>query len=180
MALVNDGARVTVGNEAVDLVMYAFPLYAAGGIERIRGVDLVGHSAGARRFWVVELKVAARAGYGESPLRALYEALIYGAVVESNMSYIRDELKEQSRQVEYDRPGLLIAAPGEYWGRWAPNKRIGDWWTPFAATTSQLAERLNTAVATISLGDITYRFDEQSFPHLVGEVVCAPVDLSPV
>lgn len=176
MALVNDQASLSVAGENVEMIMYAFPLYTRGGPHGIRGIDLVGHADGPRRFWVVELKVAAKTGYGETPLRALYEALVYGAVVEANQAVIASELSEQARRMEHLRPGLLIAAPDEYWERWAPNERIGDWWTHYCSIATALSKQLETPLETVSLGRIHYEIDAKGRPRIAGRLDGRPVD----
>ena len=179
MALANDQVAVAVGDETVDLLMYAFPLYSSGGPRRIRGIDLVGHAPTTHRFWVVELKVEANSsGYGETPLRALYEALIYGAVVESNLAHIAGELDGFGRKVDLQRPGLLITAPKQYWERWTPNNRIGDWWSPYRSITEALSEHLQTPLETLSLGRVTYKVDADGMPRLDGLLECEPVRYS--
>lgn len=185
MALVNDATSITVDGETVELLTYAFPVFSSGGPERIRAADLVGHVSGAGtsgtwksdagRFWVVELKVAARSGYGETPLRALYEALIYGAVVEANMAYIAAELENMGRKVQHQRPGLMIAASTEYWDRWTPNDRIGDWWTPYHSLTTALCGQLATPLETLSLGRISYGIGLDGRARVEGEADCRPV-----
>lgn len=180
MALANDQVSLTLGSESIEVLMYAFPLYTSGGPRRIRGVDLVGYAPNTRRFWVVELKVETNSGYGETPLRALYEALIYGAVVEANMARIAEELESQGRKVEHPRPGLLITAPEQYWERWTPNKRIGDWWTPYCSITQALSDQLETPLETLSLGSVTYKVDANGMPRLDGLAECEPVKYSSV
>lgn len=178
MALTNDQVSLTLGSETVELLMYAFPLFTSGGPKRIRGVDLVGHAPKTQRFWVVELKVEANSGYGETPLRALYEALIYGAVVEANMDYITGELDGFGRKVDQQRPGLLITAPEQYWERWAPNRRIGDWWSPYRSITEALSDQLKTPLETLSLGRVTYKVDANGMPRLDGLAECELVRYS--
>lgn len=178
MALANDNVSVGVDGETVDVLMYAFPLYSSGGPRGIRAVDIVGHASETHRFWVVELKVAAKAGYGETPLRALYEALIYGSVVEANMAHIAGELARFGRKSEYQRPGLLIAAPEEYWRRWTPNERIGNWWSPYRSTADALSEQLETPLEIVSLGRVNYKADGQALPRVDGVLECEPVKYS--
>lgn len=180
MALWNEAARLSVLGETVDVLMYSFPLYTTGGPTKMRGVDLVGHAFETGRFWVIELKVEARMGagakrpYGETPLRALYEALVYGAVVEANMAEIATEMREQGRDVEHSKPGLLIAAPDEYWETWRPNPRIGGWWTEFQRITVALSQRLGTPIAVVSLGPIS-QTPINGLPTLTGALDCRSV-----
>lgn len=178
MALANPQAQLALTGETVELLMYALPLYTSGGPKGIRGVDLVGYASETRRFWVVELKAAGTSGYGETPLRALFETLIYGAVVESNMARIADELADQERRVDRLRPGLLIAAPDDYWERWQPNRRIGDWWSVYQAITTAVSEHLDTPLITVSLGQITYLLDIEGRPTVDGVIDCRPVEYS--
>ena len=175
MALANDKTTLTAGGETIKMLMYAFPLFTTGGTKGIRGVDVVGHSAETQRFWVVELKIAAQAGKtGESPLRALYEALVYGAVVEANTEHIARELEDRGRKVDHRKPGLLIAAPTDYWERWLTNPGIDDWWTPYFALTAALSEQLATPIETIDLGPISYRIDLEDRPRVQGHLDCQP------
>jgi hypothetical protein len=185
MALVNDETLLDVVGEAVDLWMYEFPLFTSGGPRGIRAVDVVGHAPEAARFWVVELKIEAKPHpthtsrqpqRGETPLRALYEALLYGAIVEANMAYIADELISLGREVKPMRPGLLVAAPTAYWERWKPNNRIGDWWTPYQSLMAGLSEQLQTSVEAVDLGRITYVIDPDERPRLHGTLECQKVE----
>lgn len=175
MALANDEAAISVDGETIEMLTYAFPLYTTGGPKGIRAVDLVGHAPLTGRFWVVELKIAARSGYGETPLRALYEALIYAAVVEANADHVASELKTMGRGVEHLRPGILVAAPTEYWQRWRPNPRIGDWWSPYSTITGLLAETLGTPVEIVDLGRVSFQIGPDGRPLLDGELNCKRV-----
>jgi hypothetical protein len=177
MALVNDQASLSAGGEAINLLMYAFPLYTSGGPRGTRAVDLVGYATETRRFWVAELKIAANSKrYGQTPLRALYEALVYGAIVEANMAHITSELEDQGRSAGHLRPGLVITAPDDFWERWTPNPRIGDWWTPYRSITRALSEEFQTPLATVALGRVSYKVDDAGKPRLGGQLECRAVD----
>jgi hypothetical protein len=175
MALVNDGVSLPVGAETIDVLMYEFPLFTTGGKKGVRAVDLVGHAEGTNRFWVAELKVPRGSGYGETPLRALYETLIYAAVVEANMEHIGAELEGLGRRVDFERPGLLVAAPEPYWRKWTPNPRIGNWWDLYRSVAEALGQRLETPLETVSLGEISYMITADRRPRVVGEVECRKV-----
>lgn len=179
MALANDRVVIMAGGEAIAVIFYSFPLFSKGGAKGIRGVDLVGYAAATRRFWVIELKISAVQGRGETPLRALYETLVYGAVVESNSEHIGRELEAQGCPVDHPRPGLLVIAPSDYWQRWTPDDRIGDWWNPYRHITESLAQELGTPVETIDLGPIAYRIDPDGRPRMTGELDCQPVAYQP-
>jgi hypothetical protein len=175
MALVNDATALTIGDEIVALIMYAFPLYTRGGPKGIRGVDVVGHSLGTDRFWIIELK-AAGTGRGDSPLRALCEALTYAAVIEANHEHIAGELATQlDLRLPGTRPGVVVAAPTGYWERWKPNARTGDWWSEFRRLVDDLEAALSSPVAVLDLGDIDFETAADGRPYVTGSVATKSV-----
>lgn len=171
MALARASATVTVGGESVDLLGYAFPLFTTGGKSLVSDVDLIGHSQSSNRLWAIELK----ARHKETPVRALFEVLIYSAVIEANLSEIHAELESWERAIGATRPGMLIAAPSEYWDGWQATPRMGDWWGPYQEVTVALSHRLGAPLETVSLGQIWFENGEDGWPRLVGEFACAPV-----
>ena len=176
MALANEGASLAAGAETANVLAYAFPLFSSGPSAGVRGVDLVGHSSDTERFWVIELKVAQSAGRGDSPLRALFEVLIYSAVVEANQDYISRELGDRyGRTWSQRRPGMVVAAPSAYWKRWAPSRRTGDWWSEFARAVGELSARFETPIAILDIGDVDFESGVGARPHLRGQVECRRV-----
>jgi hypothetical protein len=150
--------------------MYAFPLYTRGGPKAIRGVDVVGHSFDTARFWVMELKASGR-GRGDSPLRALCEALIYAAVIEANHEHIAAEMASDfNRDVAGVRSGLVIAAPSGYWQKWAPTRRTGDWWSMYRRVIDDLSAALVTPMSVVDLGQIDFGVADDGRPFVVGVV----------
>lgn len=174
MALINDAATIDVGDVQINLLMRQFPLFSKGSRRGLKAVDLVGH--GGNRFWAIELKVPAGKGYGETPLRALLESLIYCAVVEANADDIRNELASKyNREHNYLRPGLIVAAPTGYWRQWTPKPAIGDWWIDYTNHLEDLGIALEVPFAAIDLGDISHAVDTNGTPHIQGRLESVPV-----
>ena len=174
MALVGEPAVLDVWGDRIDVLMRQFPLFSSGSRRGLRAVDLVGHGGG--RFWLIELKVLASKGYGQTPLRALLECLIYCAVIEANIEDIRNELATKyGRDHRFERPGVIIAAPSGYWCKWHPNGTTGEWWGEYTRLLDGLSSGLRTPMAVIDLGDVTYVVDHAGHPLLVGELTSVPV-----
>jgi hypothetical protein len=174
MAMVNDSASLDVGGVQVDVLMRQFPLFSSGSRKGLKGVDLVGH--GGDRFWIIELKVPATKGYGQTPLRALLECLIYCAIAEANARDVRRELHTRyNREHVFSRPGLVIAAPTGYWQKWTPNPVTGDWWSEYTRLLEGLSAALDTPLMAIDLGDVSYIIDEDGYPRLDDQPTSIPV-----
>ena len=177
MALANDHAVIPIDAEQIDILMYQFPLYTKGGPRGMRGVDVVGHSHQQGRFWVIEAKVKSENGRGQTPLRALYEGLIYAAIVEANHKKISEELASEQflRESVFPRPGIVVTAPSNYWRRWTADKRTGDWWPVYTELVSQLSDRLRTPIEVIDLGEVWFAGVAGEPFHLTGEVTVRKV-----
>lgn len=169
MAMVNDSASLDVGGVQIDVLMRQFPLFSSGSRKGLRGVDLVGH--GGDRFWIIELKVPATKGYGQTPLRALLECLIYCAVVEANVEAIRSGLRSRyGCHHDFVRPGMVVAAPTGYWRKWTPNSVTGEWWYEYARLLDGLGTALDTPLYAIDFGTVGYIVDTDGRPRLTGHL----------
>lgn len=145
----------------------AFEIYAAGAVLRFPGwgpvevadfqmplnrvrsdrlgkVDLVGVGQG---LWVVELKVLRKRGDGDTPLAAVLEAVGYCAVVEHNLSAIKQEVEDRSgRAVEEGGLSALVLAPEDYWRRWDRTRTPQDWRSGLRVAASVLSEATGLAI----------------------------------
>ena len=137
---------------AIELVDYQVPLKARQGDRGLGKVDIFGVDTDGRHV-LVELKVAARTGRSDSPLRALLESITYGAVLWAN----RNELDEELAVL---RPGhvppsggglrLVIAGPADYWAQWAES----GWLEAASQTVRPIARLLGLEIAFVDLGPI--------------------------
>ena len=172
MALANDQAVLALSEEQVDVLMYQFPLYTTGGPAGTRGIDLVGHSHQSGRIWVIEVKVMPKGGRGQTPLRGLYEGLIYAAIVEANHQAIAAELGSAQflRTSATIRPGVIVAAPSNYWSKWKADGHTGDWWPMYAEVVGRISESLETPIEIIDLGDVWFSGVAGKPFYLTGEI----------
>lgn len=91
IALVNDHPEWTIPDGyRVDLLDYQVPLKALRSDPGIGKIDIFGLSSGDLPV-IVELKVLGK-GRADTPLRALLEALSYGAIVGANAAVIGSEI----------------------------------------------------------------------------------------
>jgi hypothetical protein len=165
MALVNESAHIPSARADIDVLMRQFPLFSTGSRKGVRGVDLVGH--GGDRFWLIELKAQPGKGYGESPLRALLECLIYSAVADESAKDIRRELLQKfNREHLRGRAGMMIAAPTDYWVKWEPNAATGDWWHEFERLIQGIQVWLDAPIEVVDLGDVSPVIDDQGRSRL--------------
>jgi hypothetical protein len=124
MALVNycrqrgQGLELPEGG-TLELLDYQFPLDAGRGERKVGDIDLLGLLPGGR-FAAIELKFvkpsATRGATGETPLRALLEALARSAVVAAAHEAIGSELSEQlGTEPANEPPAAIVLANARYW-----------------------------------------------------------------
>jgi hypothetical protein len=127
----------------LQLIDYQVPLKAVRS-DRIGKLDLLG-LFDDRRLCLVELK--APKDRGDSPLRALLEALSYAAVIEANRKALDAELRERHAGGIQNAPVVLVLGPEAWWGAWQGCVSAGNWIPPFASICDQLSRRLGMEVA---------------------------------
>lgn len=138
------------GGRSIELLDYQVPLKARRADSGVGKVDLLAIDS-AGRLVVIELKILGKNG-ADTPLRALLEALSYAAIIEANLQEIRTEVATLSgRNVAEVRPGLMIAAPSDYWEMWDQRAAAAGWRQAFGSLCTNLSQRLE---CTISLVDI--------------------------
>jgi len=102
----------------LELLDYGVALGATKEDKAIGGVDLLG-LVPENRLAVVSLKFvppqATRGSTGETPLRAVIEALACCAFLEANHDAIAAELEERGETISAEPPVLLVMANLRYW-----------------------------------------------------------------
>ena len=178
IALACEATQIPCVGGDIDILMRQFPLFSKGSRKGVKAVDLVGH--GGDRFWLIELKAQPGEGYGESPLRALLECLIYSAIVEVSSDDIRRELHEKFDRTQlHAGAGMMIAAPAEYWTRWQPNAATGDWWLEFERLIQELQDRMDTPIEVVDLGHLYPVIDDEGIARLNGPISAQSVEYLP-
>jgi hypothetical protein len=124
IALVNhcrdlgEGLELPEGG-ALELLDYQVPLDGGGSDRKVGDADLVGMLPGGR-LAVIELKFvkpsATRGATGETPLRALVQALARSAVAAANQAAIGVEVAERfGLEVADAPPAAIVLANARYW-----------------------------------------------------------------
>ena len=139
---------------------------ATKGIGRVDLIGLV-----AERLCLVKLRflepTATRCGVGDTPLRALLEALAYGAIAASNRSALDQEISSRfERSVGDAPPLLLLLASPRYWElcRKREAQKGAAWIKELERLARELEEENGVAVRFHSLrleGDPGWSYDEQ-------------------
>lgn len=155
IGLVDDRSSLTLGYDTIQLLYYQLPLKAADSDLGVGKVDLFGHSVATSAPWVIELKVKPAKGRGDTPLRALLEALTYSAVLEANWPHLTKEASaEFGITIATGCPDLIIAATRTYWTEWRTSLASGNWLKAFSSLIDELERRLNRTIRLVDLGDV--------------------------
>lgn len=167
IALCNDpNALPLTDSSELRLLDYQVPLKARQSDAAIGKIDLVALS-NADRVTVVELKVNTRTSNGDTPLRALLEALSYCAIVEANADAFASEIQQlYGRNAVTTRPDLVVMGPVAYWSVWSREA---------LAAVYELADRLDDAfelrICFLNLGDINVEMGaDGKRPEVIGRV----------
>ena len=152
IALVNDEPTWSIpGGGSVDLLDYQVPLKAQRSDAGVGKIDIFALGDDAVPV-VIELKVLGK-GAPDTPLRALLEALAYGAIVEANEVAFRSEISGiTGRTTTSGRPDLLLAAPSNYWSYWSGKSAAGRWALACSDLAAELAQELSIAITQVSIG----------------------------
>ncbi|MDK1027193.1 MAG: hypothetical protein QGM46_10635 [Actinomycetota bacterium] len=167
IALCNDNAAISLGDSGgLRLLDYQVPLKARRADARIGKVDIVA-LATSGRVAVIELKMATPKSKGDTPLRALLEALAYCAIVEANAQEFAFEIRERYGLHATDgRPDLVVMGPRPYWPNWND--------TALAAVydlSDRLARTFDMQVRYLDLDDVTAAIGiDGKRPQLIGRV----------
>lgn len=138
------------GGPVLSIVDYEFPLSVSND-NAVGEVDLIGIASGGD-IWVIELKKSRGSSGDDIPLRGLFEALKYAAVIEANIAEIG---AQANAVVGAARPNLLVAAPTNYWTGWLSKKAAGDWVVPMKQLAGDLGRALDADVRFVDLGSIS-------------------------
>jgi hypothetical protein len=170
MALVNRCREAGQGIElpdggGLDLIDYQVPLAVSNGPGSPGPIDLLG-IAPENRLAVVELKFvrpsATRGATGETPLRALLEALAGAAVLSSRREALTEELKgELERSVSDEPPLAIVLGNARYWElcRKREAQRGAAWIAELERLASEIGERIRVQVRFLCV-----KFDGDSDP----------------
>lgn len=175
IALCNDNAALPLGDsDALRLLDYQVPLKARQSDARIGKVDIVALTA-AQRVAVVELKVTTNTSKGDTPLRALLEALTYCAIVEANADDFASEISDlYGLHATSGRPDLVVMGPDTYWSTWND--------TALAAVLNladRLAHILTMQIRFVSLGAVVAVIGvDGRRPRLVGKLQASVIHSS--
>lgn len=174
------------GGGKTRLLDYQFPLKSKEQ-DRIGEIDLVGITE-AGRLVVIELKVRPkrRTDRGETPMRALMQALGYAAIAHANRSAIAAEAKKCfDVAISDDPPIVQLLAPKAWWSGWTTDmvnstrNVAGAWELAFAELIQDINQRLGVGVECLALtdvgpADIDYGPDGKR-PHLLRTPSLHPV-----
>ncbi len=167
IALCNDSADLPIqDSDGLRLLDYQVPLKARQSDTGIGKVDILALTSSGR-VAVVELKVTTSTSKGDTPLRALLEALTYCAIVEANsQDFCSEILGRYGVRATTGRPDLVVIGPDAYWSPWAD--------TALAAVydlSSRLARVFDMHVWFLNLGDLTVSIGiDGKRPRLIGRV----------
>jgi hypothetical protein len=126
---------------------------------------------------VVELKVAATSGTGDTPLRAFLESLAYCAIVAANIADIRSEIVDKHSVSDVaDKPSLVVMAPEDYWATWRQTETTGDWWRALNQLAAELQASLGLQSRFLALKGAEFQLGlNGSKPRLLNE--CSVTDI---
>lgn len=154
IALVNDDVTIEVDEERIRLLDYQVPLKARQGDSSAGKCDLVGYGADGR-LWVIELKVRTGTGRGDTPLRALIEALTYSAVLEANWPALASEVSDRfGLDVTGERPQIAVTVTSRYWEGWHTSPASGDWLKALDELGVSLEADRGRRIVFLEIGDI--------------------------
>jgi len=151
IALCNDHGALTLdGSDELRLLDYQVPLKARQSDAGIGKIDIVALTA-SRRVAVVELKVTTNTSRGDTPLRALLEALAYCAIVEANARDFAAEISGRySLHAADGRPDLVVMGPDAYWSGWSDTALVAVY-----SLADRLAGAFGMRVSFLSLGAVS-------------------------
>lgn len=159
---------------------YQFPLKARRNDTGVGKVDLLG-VIDRSTVAVIELKHTEpdAAGWGDTPLRALLELLVYCAIVEANLGDITMEMTPSQILRPVQGLAMLVVGSAGYWQRWQGCLPAGDWQPPVAAFARAVSPAVVVPVSFLSLNDPTFEMgDRARKPRLTGgPTLCGVVGL---
>lgn len=142
------GRLVCPSGDNFRVIAYQVPLKARQ-TDQIGKIDLLG-LLGDGRVCVIELK--SPKGFGDSPLRALFEGLAYTAVLEANRETFEDELLALYPSALRGAPFVLVVlGPTSWWQAWENSQAAGEWKRPFNELCATLQARLGVTIACAAL-----------------------------
>jgi len=158
------------GGNALEILDYQVPLKAQQKDKGVGKVDLFGLING-HRATVIELKVVATTGRGDTPLRAYLEALAYCAIVEANMLEIANDANSRyGKSVEIQPPGLVVMAPADYWVGYQANAKTGRWWPVLSSLVKEIDDLLSIETHFLALKNATFQMGSRDqAPQLTGD-----------
>lgn len=149
-ALHNEQVTLILADKQVRLVDYEVPLRAQRSDSGVGEVDLLGLEESTNRPWIIELKVAPNS---ETPLKALFQALRYSAIVDANRRAFEDELIEYFGGTSIAWPaGIAVAADHRYWDRLARTRASGQWQAALTGIALSVQRALGIEVSFVDLG----------------------------
>ncbi len=155
----------------LSIIDYQTPLKARLSDQGLGKIDLFGVVDGCVPC-VIELKVeGTKASLGDTPLRALLEALAYCAVVEANVDDIRSEAAEQyGIALTEARPALVVMAPAEYWTGYLGHPKAGEWISAIRDLAAGITDAMHLEVHLLALLDAGFEMGlEGKPPRLTGD-----------
>jgi len=166
-AIFNSASPLTVGDARVQILDYEVPLRGMRSDTGVGEIDLFGVEVASGRTWIIELKVFDNS---DTPLKALFQCLRYGAIVEANWKAIADEAAEKF-DVEFRWPPVLcVAADTAYWDKLMETKRAGDWLEALKDLIASLSKDSGFETCLLDLGDLRAELSDDGRARLVGPV----------
>lgn len=154
---------------SLSIIDYQTPLKARQTDKGVGKIDLFG-VIDKTIPTVMELKIHGQDGSkADTPLRALLEGLAYCAIIEANLSDIKEEVRSQHHfELTQPRPDLIVLAPKPYWDYYLNKPSAGDWLPVFENLIDQLHEMLDLQVQLISLINADFEMGSKDIkPRLI-------------
>ncbi len=149
-AIYNSHQPLVVLNESVTVLDYEVPLRARQADKEIGEIDLLGLNS-SHRPWIIELKIAPNT---DTPLKALFQALRYSAILDANRRAITNEIRSRHDVPDLTWPGVIaVAADSPYWQQW-DNPKAGDWLPALRDLAHQITAETGIEIVLVDLGPV--------------------------
>jgi hypothetical protein len=168
------GARVPLRSGAADATRADDPNRGVGEIDLL-GVSDAGRLAVVSLAWVPS--DAARAGTGDTPLRALLEALAACAIAWANRDALREEIADGfAVELSEQPPMLLLIGVPRYWElcRRRAAQRGAAWIQQMERLAGEVEAGLGVTVRYLAVEPVEWSLDTDGWPALAGPPVLAP------
>jgi len=135
---------VTQG-QLIEMLDYQVPLRSARTDNGFGEIDLLG-LINKKRLAILELKAVG----GDAPAAAVFQALVYSALLEPNLDCINEELEQKNyEKVQRRRPDIIVIARSDYWHFY--HHRVRNWLPEVTDKLCKIAQSLSIHIQFIEL-----------------------------